>query len=507
MKKRNRLLSSTPQSRIFSQSRVAQPKRRHLMLLSLLTVIGIFITTMVLATSEPAVKTSQSKVRLPDIGEEMGQLSIAPLQREVTSETTPHPAMKHDVAETDKPADIPNETNAVELIHLQQSLSLQNEDKRPVESIKTEEALDWNTFEVKSGDNLSTIFARAGLTARDVYEVAQSGDEIKPLLNLRPGQQVRFGFDYSDELKQIKLQLSPVETLTVSRTDEGFETLTEQREYKRKQREVVGQINSSLFLDGRKAGMSDRLIMQMAHVFGWDIDFALDLRQGDSFKVIFEENHLDGEKVSDGNILAAEFTNRGKTFRAIRYTDDNGDSAFYAPDGASMRKAFTRTPVPVSRISSRFNPNRKHPVLNTNRPHRGVDYAAATGTPILSTGDGRVDFVGNKGGYGKTIVLSHAGKYTTLYAHMSRFKSGIKRGQRVKQGDTIGYIGSTGLATGPHLHYEFRVNGVHKDPLKVALPEAEPIADKYLADFKARSQPLLASLEALQVPLLALNKE
>lgn len=479
------------------------------MLLSLLTVIGIFITTIVLATSEPSVKTSQSKVALPDIGEELGQLPVTPVSKQTQSESNNHPAIPvDDGQETTAPASNNAETNQVELIHLQQSLHLQ--DKAPQQTTQPgqpERYLDWQKFEVKSGDNLSTIFPRAGLTARDVYEVAQTGDEIKPLLNLRPGQIVRFGFDTDEALAQIKLQLSPVKTLTVSRTDEGFETQTTKREYQRKQREVAGQIDSSLFLDGRNAGMSDRLIMEMAHVFGWDIDFALDLRQGDSFKVIFEENYLDGKKVGDGNILAAEFTNRGRTFRAVRYTDDEGNSAFYAPDGASMRKAFTRTPVPVSRISSRFNPNRKHPVLKTSRPHRGVDYAAATGTPILSTGDGRVDFIGSKGGYGKTIVLSHAGKYTTLYAHMSRFKAGLKRGHRVKQGETIGYIGTTGLSTGPHLHYEFRVNGVHKDPLKVALPEAEPIADKYLADFKSRSQPLLASLDDLRVPLLALNEE
>lgn len=479
------------------------------MLLSLLTVIGIFITTIVLATSEPSVKTSQSKVALPDIGEELGQLPVPPVSKQTQSESNNHPAIPVDDAqETTAPASNNAETNQVELIHLQQSLHLQdNAPQQTTQPGQPERDLDWQKFEVKSGDNLSTIFPRAGLTARDVYEVAQIGDEIKPLLNLRPGQIVRFGFDADEALAQIKLQLSPVKTLTVSRTDEGFETQTTKREYQRKQREVAGQIDSSLFLDGRNAGMSDRLIMEMAHVFGWDIDFALDLRQGDSFKVIFEENYLDGKKVGDGNILAAEFTNRGRTFRAVRYTDDEGNSAFYAPDGASMRKAFTRTPVPVSRISSRFNPNRKHPVLKTSRPHRGVDYAAATGTPILSTGDGRVDFIGSKGGYGKTIVLSHAGKYTTLYAHMSRFKAGLKRGHRVKQGETIGYIGTTGLSTGPHLHYEFRVNGVHKDPLKVALPEAEPIADKYLADFKSRSQPLLASLDDLRVPLLALNEE
>ena len=171
-----------------------------------------------------------------------------------------------------------------------------------------------------------------------------------------------------------------------------------------------------------------------------------------------------------------------------------------------MRKTFTRTPVHFSRISSLFNPNRKHPVLKTSRPHRGVDYAAPTGTPILATGNGKVEFIGNKGGYGRVIILSHGGKYTTLYAHMSKFKSGLKRGQRVKQGQVIGYIGMSGLATGPHLHYEFRINGVHHNPLTVALPKAEPLNAKYMADFKQKSQTLLVQLDSLKVPTLAMNQ-
>jgi len=307
-------------------------------------------------------------------------------------------------------------------------------------------------------------------------------------------------------LDKIELQLSPVEKLQLTATEKGFEAQTVTRKTEKRQKQVVGKIESSLFGAGLKSGMSDKLIMELAYIFGWDIDFALDLRQGDNFKVIYEESYLDGEKFDDGDILAAEFTNRDTTFRAVRYTDSDGNSHFYAPSGDSMRKTFTRTPVHFSRISSRFNPNRKHPVLKTSRPHRGVDYAAPTGTPILATGDGKVDFVGTKGGYGRTVVLSHGGKYTTLYAHMSRFKKGMRSGKRVKQGQTIGYIGSSGLATGPHLHYEFRVNGVHHNPLTVALPKAEPLNAKYMADFKQKSQPLLAQLDQLQLPALALNQ-
>jgi len=340
--------------------------------------------------------------------------------------------------------------------------------------------------------------------------VAQSGDSIKPLLNLKPGQTLRFGLSKTEDtttLEKLELKLSPIETLQLSRAEEGYTAETLTRNVDSRQKQVAGQIESSLFEAGLKAGMSDKLIMEMAHIFGWDIDFALDLRQGDHFKVIFEESYLDGQKFDDGDILAAEFTNRGTTFRAVRYTDPEGNSHFYTPEGHSMRKTFTRTPVHFSRISSRFNPNRLHPVLKTARPHRGVDYAAPTGTPILATGDGKVDFVGTKGGYGRTVILSHGGKYTTLYAHMSRFKKGMRNGQRVKQGQTIGYIGSSGLATGPHLHYEFRINGVHHNPLTVALPKAEPLNANYMAEFKQQSQPLLAQLKELTLPALAFNQQ
>ncbi|MDZ7737127.1 MAG: peptidoglycan DD-metalloendopeptidase family protein [Gammaproteobacteria bacterium] len=203
-------------------------------------------------------------------------------------------------------------------------------------------------------------------------------------------------------------------------------------------------------------------------------------------------------KVKDGPIIAAEFQNRGRTLRAVRYTTPDGRTDYYADDGRSMRKAFLRTPMDVYRISSHFDPNRRHPVMNTIRAHKGTDYAAPTGTPIKASGDGRIIHIGRKGGYGNAIILKHGGRYTTLYGHMSRFAEGLHNGSRVEQGQTIGYVGSTGLATGPHLHYEFRVNGVHKDPVKVELPKADSIPEKLQADFKQSTQPLLAELDELE---------
>jgi murein DD-endopeptidase MepM/ murein hydrolase activator NlpD len=526
--KRNKLLSTSPKARLFSSEKPAHGKRRHLLMLSSLTIVGIFLTTMVLATSTPInTDTKSQSLQLPGQSpapavnntSQTNTQSLSLTNTDNSSIAVNAPAVERvPVPEAESTAEqiALAEPAELEQLHLEQIQASTEQPEASVETAETEEtpsettALNWEEVTVSSGDNLSLLFPKVGLSARDVYNVAQTGDSIKPLLSLKPGQVLRFGLSQQDGkpvLSTLQLQLSPIETLQLTATDNGYKTETLTRDVDSRQQQASGQIESSLFEAGLKAGLSDKLIMEMAHIFGWDIDFALDLRQGDSFKVIFEESYLDGEKFDDGDILAAEFTNRGTTFRAIRFTDAEGNSHFYTPNGDSMRKTFTRTPVHFSRISSRFNPNRKHPVLKTSRPHRGVDYAAATGTPILATGDGKVDFVGTKGGYGRTVILSHGGKYTTLYAHMSRYKQGLKHGQRVKQGQTIGYIGSSGLATGPHLHYEFRVNGVHHNPLTVALPKAEPLNAKYMASFKQQSQPLIAQLDALSIPALALNQD
>lgn len=522
--KRNRLLNSSPKARLFTSEKVPHSKRRHILALSMLSMVGVFLTTIVLATSTPvSTETKSQSINLPNQDSQQQHNAAPANEKQNLTLSLAQPAKSIDVnAPAVNRVPVPNKNEAkiaesddLERIHIKQDTAeatIKNTEKTiETNTISTQDiGLDWQEVTVKSGDNLSLIFPRVGLSARDVYNVAQAGDDIKPLLNLKPGQTLRFGLNQDENnkpiLNQIELQLSPVEKLQLTSTEEGFDTHTVIRKTEQRQKQVAGEIESSLFGAGLKSGMSDKLIMELAHIFGWDIDFALDLRQGDNFKVIYEESYLDGEKFDDGDILAAEFTNRGTTFRAVRYTDADGNSHFYAPSGDSMRKTFTRTPVHFSRISSRFNPNRKHPVLKTSRPHRGVDYAAPTGTPILATGDGKVDFVGTKGGYGRTVILSHGGKYTTLYAHMSRFKKGMRSGQRVKQGQTIGYIGSSGLATGPHLHYEFRVNGVHHNPLTVALPKAEPLNAKYMADFKQKSQPLLAQLDQLQLPALAMNQ-
>ncbi|WP_163832418.1 peptidoglycan DD-metalloendopeptidase family protein [Spartinivicinus ruber] len=348
---------------------------------------------------------------------------------------------------------------------------------------------------VRKGESLSTIFKRLGFSSSTLYKIVSSSEEAKQLANIMPGQQLEFFVSPSGELKQVKYTRSNLESLIITKADDAYKTEEIIRKPAIRQKILAGTINSSLFNASQKAGLPHRLTMQLANIFAWDIDFALDIRKGDHFKVIIEEKFLDGKKIGVGNILAAEFTNRGETFKAIRYTDSNNHASYYTPDGLSMRKAFIRTPVAFSRISSRFNPGRRHPILNKIRSHKGVDYAAPTGTPIKASGDGKVYFAGRKGGYGRAVILQHGQRYKTLYGHMSRIKKGIRNGTRVKQGQVIGYVGQSGLATGPHLHYEFRVNGVHKNPLTVKFPKALPIAKKERSRFILVAQQILAKLE------------
>jgi murein DD-endopeptidase MepM/ murein hydrolase activator NlpD len=331
-----------------------------------------------------------------------------------------------------------------------------------------------------------------------------ANDGTGPLKQLKPGQVLWVKLLADKRIHSLRTDLDETRTLEVLRsTDDSMRVQLTRTPLDRKVRSASGVIEDSLFLSGQRAGLSDRVIMQLVEIFGWDVDFALDVRVGDRFNIIFEELYKDEEKVRDGNILAAEFVNRGRHLRGVRYTDAAGATAYFAPDGLSMRKAFLRTPVNFSRISSGFTSARRHPVLNRIRAHKGVDYAAPTGTPIKAAGNGRVSFSGWRRGYGRTVEIQHGAKYSTLYAHMSRIHERARNGRRLRQGEIIGYVGMTGLATGPHLHYEFRVNGVHQDPLRVTLPKALPIEKQYREDFRKKTRPLLAELDLLSKTSIA----
>ncbi len=361
----------------------------------------------------------------------------------------------------------------------------------------------WLVHEIHAGENLARIFKKFGLSPQLLYRIVNSGDPAKQLNCIKPGQTLRIHLDGKDRFTELAYQIDPARKLRVSQDGEELTATLVELQPKTRIAEASGVIESSLFESAQKAGLSDTLTMQLAGIFGWDIDFALEIRSGDLFSVVFQEDWLDGSKLADGPILAAEFVNQGKVYRAVLFEDASGKTDYYTPDGMRMRKTFLRTPVKYSRISSGFTKRRWHPVLKRWRSHKGVDYAAPTGTPVKAAGDGKVAFIGRKGGYGKVIFLRHRGKYTTVYGHLSRFAKGLKPGKQVRQGQLIGHVGKTGLATGPHLHYEFRVNGKHRNPLKVTLPPPAPIAEKYAKAFKKTLKPLLVKLDSLKRTMVA----
>jgi murein DD-endopeptidase MepM/ murein hydrolase activator NlpD len=321
----------------------------------------------------------------------------------------------------------------------------------------------------------------------------------KTLDILRPGDIITL--TYADGvLQSLNRRISDTLTLKVSRAGDDYSVNYIENPL---ETEIVGHrahIESSLFEAGQKAGISSRTIMTLANqIFGFDIDFALDIREGDEFSVLYEQNYQDGNYVSDGRVLAAEFVNRGKTHRAVWFESKDGEiKGYYTPDGHGMRKAFLRAPLDFTRISSRFNSRRLHPILGVMRAHKGTDYAAPTGTPIWAAGNGRVLFAGRKGGYGNVVIIDHGKGITTVYGHMSRFARSLRAGRTVSQGDTIGYVGMTGLATGPHLHYEYRVRGVQKNPATLPMPTTE-IPSTYLAEFRSQAEVTLAKLDLADV--------
>jgi len=363
--------------------------------------------------------------------------------------------------------------------------------------------LAWQNAMIRSGDSLSALFKRNQLNPRDLHDIMQLPIASEVLRKVLPGRQLSFSLDGHGQLQAIRYEQDALNSLVIQR--DGGQFVAKQISKPVVTREQFGSatITSSLFAAGQSAGLPDSVIMELANIFGYDIDFVLDLRAGDQFALAYEERLVDGTPVSPGPILAAEFVNQGERYRAVRYVDSSGRASYFTPDGKSLRKAFLRAPVPFSRVSSNFNLARKHPILNKIRAHKGVDYGAPAGTPIYAAGDGRVSFIGIKGGYGRLVALQHGNQYTTHYAHLSRYAKGLRAGSRVRQGEIIGYVGASGLATAPHLHYEFLVNGVHRNPRTVPLPQAEPVAAAERDRFIAAIQGPLLRLDARTRVLLA----
>ncbi len=355
----------------------------------------------------------------------------------------------------------------------------------------------WQNVEVQSGDNLFAIFKKVGLSDQDVFRVLNSSEEAKVLDRLFPGYQLDFMIQEQGQLEQLRVLKSPLEGYLFKRSDSGYAVETILKEAQLRQSFKVGTIADSLFMAGQREQIPAVHIMEMANIFGGVIDFILDPREGDQFSILYEEKYLDGEFIGNGEILATQYTNEGTTYTAVRYIDEEGEVGYYNPEGESMRKAFLRNPLDVFRISSNFNPRRRHPILNTIRAHKGTDYAAPTGTPVRATSDGRVSWAARNGSFGNLIVVQHAGGFETKYAHLSRYA--VSKGDRVRQGEVIGYVGATGGATGPHLHYEFLMSGVHQNPRTIhdKLPKAESIESAEMDRFRSQTAGLLQQFSNL----------
>jgi len=359
-------------------------------------------------------------------------------------------------------------------------------------------AFNWQTVKISRGDTLASLLGSRGLYSEQVRLAVTKKAAGHALQNLRAGRNMRLGVDAQGQLNELIYEINNNATVLMRRLEGGaYATKRVARLYETRQTYASATIQDSLYQAGKQAGLSDRLVMDVASIFGWDIDFAMDLRRGDRFTAIYEEKYWRGEKIGEGKIVAAEFINRGRILRAVGIQDARGRLNFYTPGGKSMQRQFLKNPVRFTHISSRYSKGRYHPILKRWRAHKGVDYAARRGTPVRATATGRIFERGRKGGYGKTVVIRHGGKYSTLYAHLSNYRRGLRAGSYVKQGSIIGYVGSSGLATGPHLHYEFRVNDQHRNPLTVRVPRTRPLAKNLVDDFQRSAQRLSETLDRI----------
>jgi len=361
----------------------------------------------------------------------------------------------------------------------------------------------WREERIERGDTLADILSRMGVAAGEARDFLAAARQSRALADLAPGRSVLARVTAGGQLMTFRYLAADDRLLTVSRANGEFHLREQAVALEARTLMRSGKIQGSLFGATDAADVPDRVASEMAEAFSGDIDFHKDLRRGDHFSVIYEAFYFEGQLIRSGRLLAAEFTNQGKSHQALYFRDAQGRDGYYTPDGQNMKRAFLKSPMPFTRISSGFSNSRYHPVLKEWRSHKGIDYAAPTGTPVRAVADAVVDFSGRQGGYGNLVILKHQGVYSTAYGHLSRFGKGIKRGARVSQGQVIGYVGATGLATGPHLHYEFRVAGVQKNPLALKLPTSYPLDARAKAQFAAATGPMLHRLELLRATNLA----
>jgi len=362
----------------------------------------------------------------------------------------------------------------------------------------TEQASYWREERIQRGDTVASILARLNVDDADALAYLLQAKGVRSLYQLIPGRTIRVVTTDEGRLESLSYVNTDGRRLHVTRGESGFSSSEELPQTEQWVMQSSGKIETSLFAATDSSGIPEMVALQLAEIFSSDIDFHRDLRRGDRFSVVYEALAADGEFVGFGRVLSAEFVNQGHTYRAVFFRDDQGRNGYYTPDGRNMRKAFLRSPIEFSRVTSGFTNSRFHPILKTWRAHKGIDYGAPTGTRVRVTADGHVTFVGRKGGYGNVVIVRHPNGYETLYAHLSGFSEGMRQGRRVVQGEVVGFVGSTGLATGPHLHYEFHVNGVHQNPMRLAIPPGPPITAQLRPVFDETTQPLFARLDMLR---------
>ena len=362
---------------------------------------------------------------------------------------------------------------------------------------KPRDVLSYKIHTVKNGENLSIIFEDFNVPLNTAYRIFRL-DSKKLLSKIKPGDKMRFTY-LGSEITKIEIGKDSINSLIVDMTDGiSIKEITKEVELVRSFKS--GTIKTSFYESALEAEIPDSVIMDFAYIFGWDVDFVFDIREGDSFFLVYETAFSNGEKIENGDIVVAKFINNGNVYKANRFFTSVNKKEFFDDSGNNLQKAFLRAPLDFAYISSHFNPNRMHPVLHTIRAHNGTDYAAKRGSPVRTTGDGTIKYAGRRNGCGNEIVIQHTNDYSTRYCHLDKFHSGIKKGKRVIQGETIGYVGSTGLATGPHLHYEFKIGNKHIDPVKLKLPSAEPISINLRSDFDTlveNNKMMLKKLESL----------
>ncbi len=378
--------------------------------------------------------------------------------------------------------------------YISQPLALPEIDAEPLSAEDTEEDTGWRTLTARKDDTLGRIFKREKLSQQTLLAILHANPYAKRITNIKPNQSFQIMI-HDDILEKIIFQYSPTQLLIITLENNHYVTKIKSRTMDTHNEYFTATVKGSLYGTAARMKIPSKLIRQMVAIFNWEFDFAKDVRADDQFSILYQAQYIDDKLVNTGDILAVSYTTRGHAYQAVRYRTPNGGYDYYSPSGNSLKQAFSRYPLQFTHISSTFSLSRYHPSLHYNRPHKGVDLAAPIGTPIRATGDGRIIHIGRQSAYGNMIKIQHSSMYTSLYGHLLRFQKGLSQGAYVKRGQIIGYVGQSGLATGPHCHYEFHVNQQPKNPTTIALPRAMPIAREYRQAFQMHAGNLLASLK------------